>query len=141
MLETMVFLGEWVVGGSLFYKVNRFVDDAFSNLALLLMWHHYCQRGHLSPLFNKLEEEDRMWLLMLYICDHLLVLYIACSCFITQLALTSIIEKKKMNTLIIVKKKMNTLIIVKKEKQRSKEYMVELNGVLTLHFVILFVAV
>lgn len=82
-----------------------------------------------------------MWLLMLYICDHLLVLYIACSCFITQLALPSIIEKKKMNTLIIVKKKMNTLIIVKKEKQRSKEYMVELKGVLTLHFVILFVAV
>jgi hypothetical protein len=46
-----------------------------------------------------------------------------------------------MNTLIIVKKKMNTFIIVKKEKQRSKEYVVELKGVLTLHFVILFVAV
>jgi hypothetical protein len=29
------FWGEWVVGGSLFYKVNRFLDDAFSNLALL----------------------------------------------------------------------------------------------------------
>ncbi len=60
---------------------------------------------------------------------------------LTQLALTSIIEKKNMNTLIIVKKKMNTFIIVKKEKQRSKEYVVELKGVLTLHFVILFVAV
>jgi hypothetical protein len=55
-----------------------------------------------------------------YICDHLLVFYIACAA-LTQLALASIIEKKKMNTLIIAKKKMNTLIIIKKEKQRIRD--------------------
>ncbi len=35
-----------------------------------------------------------MWLLMLYICDHLLVFYIACAA-LTQLALTSIIKKEE----------------------------------------------